>query len=392
MKLVGLSQRVDVAKPYEERRDAIDQKWYEFLTECGLCPVLIPNHINSAQSLLASVELQGIILTGGNNLNHYGGQAPERDQMEQFLLEYAIEKNIPALGVCRGMQVIQQHCRIPLRPVTGHVAKQQTIVKEGQPYLTNSYHNWGTTETGDELNVWARAEDKVVKAVRHIIHPMIGIMWHPERWQPFAKDDLTLFKSHFSVETKPRPRKATQFGTVYWVTGLSGAGKTTIGHLLTIELRALGRNVVMLDGDTLREVYGNDLGHSAAERHQVAMRNSRLCHFLAEQGMDVVCCTISMFHDVRSWNREHIKNYREIYLRVSLQTLKARDQKGLYSGVERGDVTDVYGLDLTWEEPQRPDIAIDNNGQKAPAAILREIVGLIGQEQETRCCSTARRL
>ena len=93
-------------------------------------------------------------------------------------------------------------------------------------------------------------------------------------------------------------------GRVFWVTGLSGAGKTTVGRELWRRLRAAGRQVFFLDGDALRAVIAEDLGHSADNRRRSAMRNARLCQLLAGQGADVVCATISLFHEVQRWNRE----------------------------------------------------------------------------------------
>ena len=101
-------------------------------------------------------------------------------------------------------------------------------------------------------------------------------------------------------------------GIVYWLTGLSGAGKTTIGEHFFQMLRKQKENVIFLDGDVLREVFGNDLGYSKQDRFQCAMRYSRLCKLLSEQGQDVVLCTISMFRKVRDWNRQNINKYKEI--------------------------------------------------------------------------------
>ena len=113
-------------------------------------------------------------------------------------------------------------------------------------------------------------------------------------------------------------------GRVFWITGLSGAGKTTIGYLLYTKLKIQKNSIVFLDGDELRKIFGNDLGYSKEDRLKSATRNSRLCKLLSDQGIDVICCTISMFDTIREWNRQNIKNYFEIYLDVSLETLKNR--------------------------------------------------------------------
>lgn len=147
-------------------------------------------------------------------------------------------------------------------------------------------------------------------------------------------------------------------GTVYWITGLSGAGKTTIGKLFFQQLREKKNNVLFLDGDTLREVFGNDLGYGKEDRFQCAMRYSRICKLLSEQGQDVVICTISMFRAVRDWNREHIENYKEIYIEVPIEVLQQRNQKNLYK-----NGNNVVGVDLELELPDNPDIVLVNNGE-----------------------------
>jgi adenylylsulfate kinase-like enzyme len=150
---------------------------------------------------------------------------------------------------------------------------------------------------------------------------------------------------------------------VFWITGLSGAGKSTVGRELWTRLRAAGRLVTFLDGDDLRAAIAEDLGHSAEDRRRSAMRNARLCRLLVEQGADVVCATISLFHEVQRWNRKNIPGYREIYLRVPIDELRRRDGKGIYAGAERGETTDVVGLDLTAEVPESPDLVLDNYGE-----------------------------
>lgn len=161
---------------------------------------------------------------------------------------------------------------------------------------------------------------------------------------------------------------------VYWITGLSGAGKTTIGKLFYEELKTKHPNTVFLDGDMLRKVFGDDLGYTREERIKCAMRYSRLCAMLQEQGMHVVCCTISMFDCVREWNRENINNYREIYIKVSMDTLRNRDQKGLYSGITEEKQKEVAGIHVEVEEPKFPDLVLLNDGDKTPAEQAEEII------------------
>ena len=127
-------------------------------------------------------------------------------------------------------------------------------------------------------------------------------------------------------------------------------------------LRAAGHRVIFLDGDALRATIADDLGHGMSSRRQSAMRNARLCKLLAGQGFDVVCATISLFHEVQRWNRENIPGYREIYLRVPIDELRRRDSKGIYAESERAETCDVVGIDLPAEHPEAPDLVLDNYG------------------------------
>jgi glutamine kinase len=173
-------------------------------------------------------------------------------------------------------------------------------------------------------------------------------------------------------------------GRVFWITGLSGAGKTTVGRELWGRLRAAGQPVIFLDGDSLRAAIAEDLGHSADNRRQSAMRNARLCRLLAEQGADVVCATISLFHEVQRWNRENIPRYREIYLRVPLDELRRRDSKSIYAEAERGELRDVVGLDVRAEAPETPDLILDNYGVIDVATAVDQILAVCARRDGAR--------
>lgn len=163
-------------------------------------------------------------------------------------------------------------------------------------------------------------------------------------------------------------------GKVYWLTGLSGAGKTTIGTCLFERLREAKPNVFHLDGDVGRWAYNDKVGYSREERLDGAYRNARVCKMIADQGIDVVCCTISMYDEVRAWNRENMENYKEVYLEVPIEVLIRRDQKGLYTSVQKGSVKDVVGMDLKLEFPKHPDVRIVNDGSLTPDEVVAKIL------------------
>ncbi len=152
-------------------------------------------------------------------------------------------------------------------------------------------------------------------------------------------------------------------GTVYWFTGISGVGKSSLGKDFYDRIKVSQPAVVFLDGDELRDVFGNDLGYTITDRKKSAMRNANLCKLLADQGLDVVCATISLFHEVHDFNRKNIKNYREIYLKASLDTVRQRNQKGIYTEYQEGQFSNVMGLDLPIEEPRSPDLLLETDGK-----------------------------
>jgi len=174
-------------------------------------------------------------------------------------------------------------------------------------------------------------------------------------------------------------------GTVYFFTGLAGAGKTTIGGLFYQRLKVKKPDAVLIDGDQTR----TKAGHSAADgtvlqgdcytseaRKAGARWMFPYCRDLADEGKDVVVCSIAMYTEIRAWNRENIENYREIYLRVTRETLYQRDQKKLYSTGSKN----VVGVDLPWDEPRHSSIVIQNDGQETPEEIVERLLKFFGLE------------
>ncbi|MFT5852078.1 MAG: gamma-glutamyl-gamma-aminobutyrate hydrolase PuuD [Colwellia sp.] len=198
MKLIGVTMRVDVHPDYGERRDALDQQWLIFFKACDLTPIFMPNSLELMTSYLELFQFSGFVLSGGNSPVEYGGDAPERDEIDRYLIDWSIKNNKPILGVCRGMQSIQQaydHC---LDNVDGHVVKQQKILINGQQKIVNSYHKLATKTCLLPLKPWAVSVDGVIKAVKHQNEKVYGIMWHPERNDPLVQQDIKFFKKIFS--------------------------------------------------------------------------------------------------------------------------------------------------------------------------------------------------
>lgn len=192
MKIVIYTQRVEIIESYKERRDCADQRIADFIEKCGFLPVPIPNKCDMAENFIKELHPAGIILTGGNSLVVYGGEAPERDAMDKALISLAIAYKIPLYGFCRGMQSILSYFRNELESVEGHVAVHHLVIGE-EVYEENSYHNQGCKRLKKDcgLVVTGRSEDGVIEAVRHEHYSIMASMWHPEREYPFSQRDIS---------------------------------------------------------------------------------------------------------------------------------------------------------------------------------------------------------
>ncbi len=148
---------------------------------------------------------------------------------------------------------------------------------------------------------------------------------------------------------------------VTWMIGLSRAGKTTLSKLLYEKIKLQFDNVVLLDGDIIRDLFGNDVDHSIEGRRKNAERLSHLSKFLSDQNIHVIAAVLSIFPEWQKWNRENIIDYQEVYISASIETLQKRDLNNLYSQAKAGKIKNVVGIDIPFPEPKNADLIIENN-------------------------------
>ena len=197
MKRIVFTQRVEIIESYGERRDCADQNIARFIKACGFLPVPIINDADIVSSFCDAVGAEGILFTGGNDLYAYGGNAPERDETESCLIDYAEKKGVPLLGICRGMQIIADHYGAKLEKIEGHVRQEHRITGIISRNSVNSYHGMGVLEASEPIEVLAQTEDGVIEAIRHVELKMAGIMWHPERVDGFSQEDIIMVKEFY---------------------------------------------------------------------------------------------------------------------------------------------------------------------------------------------------
>lgn len=202
MKRIIYTQRVEVIESYQERRDCADVEIAKLIWECGFLPIPVNNIPGQVQTFLAQVRPDGVILTGGNDLSKYGGNAPERDETEKRIIDHAVRNQIPVYGFCRGMQMIADYFGAGLARVEHHVAVRHRL--EGSvPWngrTVNSFHNMAVRAAADDLVVEARSEDGVIEAVLVRDRKIYGTMWHPERERPYEAEDIRFIKQIFAKE------------------------------------------------------------------------------------------------------------------------------------------------------------------------------------------------
>ena len=133
-------------------------------------------------------------------------------------------------------------------------------------------------------------------------------------------------------------------------------------------------NVVILDGDQLRLAIAPDLGYTYEDRQESEARRSKLCHLLGQQGIHVICAALSNYPQWRSWCRETIENYLEIYLEVPEPILHERDAKGIYEKLRAGTIKNVVGFDITFHPPAAADLVIQNTGHETVEAVTDRIM------------------
>lgn len=165
-------------------------------------------------------------------------------------------------------------------------------------------------------------------------------------------------------------------GFTIWLTGLSGAGKTTIAQALEPVLRARGLNVERLDGDVVRESLTRDLGFSRDDREENIRRVTFVAKLLTRNGVVCIVSFISPYRASRAYAREEIGRFIEVFVRCSLEQCEKRDVKGLYQKARRGEIEQFTGISDPYEEPEHPEITIDTETmtkEEAATHIVKEL-------------------
>jgi len=202
--VIGISLRIVNAEAYPEKRDVLSQDWPKLFEKLNYFPLLIPNSIESVSEFLDEMNVSGLVLSGGDNL----GDDKTRDLTEIEIINYAISNKIPLIGICRGMQALNNFFggSLQKRDDPEHIKNNHIInlskdfsFNNNNSMTVNSFHNniIESEDLGKDLKSFAAHEgDNTIEGFVHTNHPIIGIMWHPER-NP-DNNSIQLFQKIFS--------------------------------------------------------------------------------------------------------------------------------------------------------------------------------------------------
>ena len=174
-----------------------------------------------------------------------------------------------------------------------------------------------------------------------------------------------IFQQALNINRKDRERLNGHKGHVIWLTGLSGAGKSSIANAMEVMLHADGYRTYILDGDNVRGGLSRDLGFSDADRVENIRRITEVSKLMMDAGLIVMTAFISPFRHEREMARNIVgqEHFVEVYVSTPLEICEARDVKGLYKKARAGQLPNMTGIDSDYEAPLSPEVTVNGSGQ-----------------------------
>ncbi len=161
---------------------------------------------------------------------------------------------------------------------------------------------------------------------------------------------------------------------IIWITGISGAGKSTIANEIIRTYKKHLPNLVNIDGDIVREFFDQNLKYEEKDRIKQIKRIQKICKFLEQQGLILIVSALYSSNQLMKWNRENFSNYYEIFLDVSLSLVEKRDPKNLYKKYQEGKEKNVVGKDIPWIPPKNYDLKITMNENTKVKDVIEKII------------------
>ena len=155
---------------------------------------------------------------------------------------------------------------------------------------------------------------------------------------------------------------------VYWVTGVSGSGKSTFANILKKELEEKKINSILIDGDEIRKLLNDKYSYTREDRLEVARIYSKLAKLISEQGVTTIVSTISLFNEIHEWNRENISDYKEILIKRDMNDILMDDKKLVYKK------NNVVGNEIPAEYPKNPEFIVENIKKNEINKYIKEFI------------------
>jgi adenylyl-sulfate kinase len=229
------------------------------------------------------------------------------------------------------------------------LAQKRVVARESKDAKSNSH-----AYRADEV-----ARDETGRAHRDGGDTLVALA--PDVPSPVDRQKTNIHWQQFRVDRAARTELIGHRPRVIWLTGLSGAGKSTIANLAEQQLNAFGRHTYLLDGDNIRHGLNRDLGFSKEDRVENIRRLAEVARLMADAGLIVFVAAISPFRADRTAARQLIgeADFIEVFVDVPLKVAEARDPKGLYKKVRAGQLPNLTGLGSPYEPPENPELHLD---------------------------------
>lgn len=197
---------------------------------------------------------------------------------------------------------------------------------------------------------YLKGNDKARKQIKHILDIELDYIktHHPDfikKWKYYLEFEKMCSKLDKNANGE------LENGGVIWITGLAGAGKTTFASEIYKYLKQKCDNVILLDGDVFRNIFGES-AYDRESRIKIGYKIHALAKFLEDNGLLVICAVMGLFNEIYSLNRANFKNYFEVFIKCDFSEIIKRDKKGLYSGAMNGKIKNVVGIDIAYDEPK----------------------------------------
>jgi len=182
---------------------------------------------------------------------------------------------------------------------------------------------------------------------------------------------------HFDIDKDMRSQLKNQKPCVIWLTGISGAGKSTIANALDKKLYAMGKHTHVLDGDNVRNGLCKDLGFADEDRQENIRRVAEVAKLMVDAGLIVITAFISPFREDRQTARNLFEDgeFIEVFVNTPIKVAESRDVKGFYKKAKEGKIANFTGLDSIYESPREAELTVEGSGNIAQ--LIEKIIAVL---------------